>query len=65
MTEIEIEIEDPGITPEMVRDFIATYDPRDPVDRHLRVRLLERLHGELYRRERERYPEWVDVGGEA
>lgn len=51
--------------PEMVRDFIATYDRHDPVDRWIAARLTERLHGELYRRERERYPEWIDVGGEA
>jgi len=52
------------ITPAMVREFIATYDCDDPTDRWIRVRLVERLHGELYRRERERYPEWIDVGGE-
>lgn len=57
-------IEASGISPEMVRDFVATYDPRDPVDRQIRVRLMERLHSELYRREREHYPEHVDHGGE-
>ena len=49
---------------ELVREFIATYDARDPADRLIRHRLLARLHGELYRREREHYSEWVDVGGE-
>lgn len=53
------------ITPEMIRDFIAAYDGSDPADRGLRARLLERLHGELYRREREHCPEWVDLGGES
>lgn len=60
----EIEAVPSGISPDMVRDFIATYDPRDPIDRLIRIRLLERLHGEMYRREREHYSEWVDHGGE-
>jgi hypothetical protein len=47
----------------MIRDFIATYDRTDPVDRWIAGRLVEQLHGEMYRRERE-YPEWIDVGGE-
>jgi hypothetical protein len=55
---------DVSIAPEMIRDFIATYDPRDPTDRWIRLRLIELLHGERYRRERE-YPELVDHGGEA
>lgn len=53
------------ITPEMVRDFIATFDRNDPTDQWIVGRLRERLHGEIYRRERESYSEWVDVGGEA
>lgn len=52
------------ITPDMVRDFIATYDRTDPTDRWIAARLVERLHGEMYRRERDRYPEWIDQGGE-
>lgn len=52
------------ITLEMIRGFIATYDRTDPVDRWIAGRLVEQLHGELYRRERE-HPEWIDVGGEA
>ena len=51
-------------TPELIRDFIATYDRNDPTDRWIAARLLERLHGELYRREREHGPEWIDMGGE-
>lgn len=54
-----------AITPLMVRDFIATYDHRDLTDRRIRKWLLERLYSELYWREREWYPEWVDLGGEA
>ena len=50
--------------PEMLRNFIETFDRKDPIDRWIRDRLLERLHGEQYRRERERYTEWVDLGGE-
>lgn len=61
----EIEATPIGISPEMVRDFIASYDPSDPIDRLIRIRLLERLHGEMYRRERHHYPEWIDHGGEA
>ena len=48
----------------MLRNFIETFDRKDPIDRWIRDRLLERLHGEQYRRERERYTEWVDLGGE-
>lgn len=50
------------ITPQIVQEFIDSYDP---TDRWIRARLVERLHGEIYRREREIYPEWVDQGGEA
>jgi hypothetical protein len=50
---------------EAIRDFIATYDGCDSSDRRIRMRILERLHAELYRREREHCPEWVDVGGES
>lgn len=46
-----------------IRSFIAAYDARN--DRQIALRIRERLHGEQYRRERERYPEWIDVGGEA
>ncbi len=53
------------LMPTLIRDFIATYDRTDPTDRWIRTRLLERLHGELYRREREHYSEYVDLGGEA
>jgi len=56
--------EEGGITPQLIRDFIATYDRSDPTDRWIAARLSERLHGELYRRERDRYPAWIDVGGE-
>ena len=53
------------ITPEMISNFIATYDRSDSTDRWITLRLTELLHGEIYRRERDRYPEWIDVGGEA
>jgi hypothetical protein len=49
----------------MVRDFIASFDRSDPTDQWIAARLLERLQGEIYRREREHYPEWVDHGGES
>ena len=52
------------ISPEMVREFIATYDRTDPQDRWIAKRLVELLHGEIYRRERDWYHEWVDHGGE-
>ncbi len=52
------------ITPEIVQDFIDSFDPSDPTDRFIARRLIVRLQGEIYRREREIYPEWVDVGGE-
>jgi hypothetical protein len=47
-----------------IRAFLATYDGRDASDRQIALRIRERLHSELYRREREHYPEWVDLGGE-
>ncbi len=47
----------------LIRDFIATFDGSVSVERS--ARMLERLHGEQYRHEREHYPEWVDHGGEA
>ncbi len=54
-----------GITiRERVDAFVATYDRNDPTDRWIAARMLERLHGEVYRRERERCPEWIDLGGE-
>jgi hypothetical protein len=54
-----------ALTPAIVQDFIDTYDRTDPTDRWIAKRLSELLHGELYRREREIYPQWVDLGGEA
>lgn len=47
-----------------IDNFVTTHDRCNPNDRRIALRLLELLHGELYRREREHYPEWVDVGGE-
>jgi hypothetical protein len=55
----------PVLTMQVVQDFIDTFDRTDPTDRWIAKRLLERLHGELYRREREHFPEFVDLGGEA
>jgi hypothetical protein len=54
-----------AITPQLVQAFIDDFDRNDPVDRFVARRLIEKLQGEIYRREREHYPEWIDVGGEA
>jgi hypothetical protein len=53
------------ITPQVVQDFIDAFDRSDSTDRFIARRLLEKLRGEIYRREREIYPEWIDQGGEA
>lgn len=50
-------------TARMIRSFIATYDAQSADDRQIAARIRERLHSELYRRERAN-PEWVDLGGE-
>jgi len=47
-----------------IRAFLATYDARDASDRQVALRIRERLNSELYRRERELYPEYIDLGGE-
>ena len=52
-------------TAQAIRSFIAGYDGRDESDREVAALIRRRLHGELYRREREIYPEWIDLGGEA
>ncbi len=52
------------LTPQVVQAFIDSYDHTDPTDRQIAKRLSEHLHGELYRRERETYPQWIDLGGE-
>lgn len=52
-------------TQELIHDFIKSYDPSDPQDRSLRIRLMEQLYAEMYRREREFYSEFIDHGGEA
>lgn len=49
----------------VIRTFIETYDGRDPDDRHVAQRIRIRLQREIYRREREFYSEFVDIGGEA
>ena len=51
-------------TAQAIRAFLSTYDARDVSDREVAARIRMRLHSELYRREREQYPEWVDLGGE-
>ena len=51
-------------TAQVIRAFLSTYDARDASDREIAARIRMRLHSELYRRERERYPEWIDHGGE-
>lgn len=52
-------------TARAIRAFLSTYDAHDAHDRQAALRIRARLHSELYRRERERYLEWVDLGGEA
>ena len=47
-----------------IRSFITAYDAHDASDREIASHILQRLHSELYRRERESYPEWIDLGGE-
>jgi predicted component of type VI protein secretion system len=51
-------------TARAIRAFLATYDGR-VTTWQVAMRIRERLHSELYRREREHYPEWIDHGGEA
>jgi hypothetical protein len=60
----EVAVEERGITAQLIRDFIATYDRNDPTDRWIAARLVEKLNGELYYRERTYYAPWIDVGGE-
>jgi len=52
-------------TVRVIRSFVASYDRNDADDRAIAVRIRQVLHSELYRREREIYAEWVDLGGEA
>ncbi len=54
-----------SMTYQQISAFLATHDRSDPEARRLVARIAERVHGEIYRRERETYPEWVDHGGEA
>lgn len=49
-------------TARAIRAFLATYDGRVSTWQ-VAMRIRQRLHSDLYRRERE-YPEWVDYGGE-
>ena len=51
-------------TTQAIRAFLASYDASDVADREVAYRLRERLHGEICRREREQYPEWIVYGGE-
>lgn len=51
-------------TARAIRAFLAAYDHRDVSDRQVAYRIRERVHSELYRRERKHYPEWIDLGGE-
>lgn len=46
-----------------IRAFLATYDG-SASDRQIASRIRERLHSEMYRREREHYAAWIDHGGE-
>ena len=47
-----------------IRDFIAIYDRTDADDRAIAASIRDRLQRELYRREREDYPELIDIGGQ-
>lgn len=55
---------DPSDAAQAIRDFIAVYDRRDPEDRAIATHIRDLLQRELYRREREHYAAWIDVGGE-
>jgi hypothetical protein len=46
------------------RAFLASYDARDTSDRAVAYRIRERVHSEIYRRERMLHAEWIDIGGE-
>ncbi len=59
-----VEQRDAAETAQAIRDFIAVYDRSDPEDRAIAAQVRDLLQRELYRREREHYAEWVDVGGE-
>ena len=56
---------DAAETVRAIRTFIETCDGRDPADRQVALLIRIKLQREIYRREREIYPEFVDVGGEA
>ena len=51
-------------TAQAIRAFLSTYDASDASDRQVAMRIRGRLHSEQYRREREQYPDWIDLGGE-
>jgi hypothetical protein len=51
-------------TAQAIRAFLASYDARDVSDREIAYRIRERLHSEIYRRERLLHAEWIDLGGE-
>lgn len=55
-------------TAQAIRAFLSTYDASDASDasdRQIALRIRERLNSELYRRERDQYPQWIDHGGES
>lgn len=54
-----------GTAYQQISAFLATFDRHDPESRLLVARIAERVHGEMYRRERAAYPEYVDLGGES
>ena len=51
-------------TAQAIRAYLSTYEASDASDRQIAMRIRARLHSELYRREREHYPQWIDHGGE-
>ena len=51
-------------TAQAIRAFFVRYDPNNATERGVAYRIRERLHSEIYRRERTYHPEWIDIGGE-
>lgn len=54
----------PLASAQMLRSFRAVCGGRS-FERQVAVRIREALRSEIYRRERDQYPEWIDLGGEA
>ena len=65
MTEAQALQDRAAASAQVFRDFLAAHDAHDPGDRQAVARIRERVHAEVYRRERELFPEYIDHGGEA